>query len=99
MFLVDVTPFAFGIERTGGIVNWIFPHNTTIPNETAARFSTNTNNQTTITIKLLQNEQSTRINHLIGTFDLINIPNAPVGVPIIEVTFTIDVNSILSVIF
>uniref|UniRef100_A0A669ECY0 Endoplasmic reticulum chaperone BIP n=1 Tax=Oreochromis niloticus TaxID=8128 RepID=A0A669ECY0_ORENI len=96
--LLDVCPLTLGIETVGGVMTKLIPRNTVVPTKKAQIFSTASDNQPTVTIKVYEGERPlTKDNHLLGTFDLTGIPPAPRGVPQIEVTFEIDVNGILRV--
>jgi molecular chaperone DnaK len=98
MLLLDVTPLTLGIETLGGIMTPMIPRNTTIPTRKTQIFSTATDNQTVVTIHVLQGERKmAQDNRSLGRFDLTGIPPAPRGVPQIEVTFDIDANGILNV--
>ncbi|WOX79243.1 molecular chaperone DnaK [Candidatus Shikimatogenerans bostrichidophilus] len=98
VLLLDVTPLSLGIETLGGVFTKLIEANTTIPTKKSEIFSTATDNQSVVTIKVGQGErQMFKDNKEIGRFDLINIPLAPRGVPQIEVTFDIDANGILNV--
>ncbi|MEW6002415.1 MAG: molecular chaperone DnaK, partial [Nitrospirota bacterium] len=98
VLLLDVTPLSLGIETLGGIFTKIIERNTTIPTKRSQIFSTATDNQTAVTIKVYQGEREMAAdNKLLGNFELIGIPPAPRGVPQIEVTFDIDANGILHV--
>lgn len=98
MVLLDVTPLSLGIETLGGVCTKLIERNTTIPTKKSQIFSTADNNQTAVTIRVLQGERSMANDNVeLGRFDLIDIPPAPRGVPKIEVTFDIDVNGIVHV--
>ncbi len=96
--LLDVTPLSLGIETLGGVFTKLIDRNTTIPTKKSQVFSTAENNQTAVTIRVLQGErQMANDNVELGRFDLLDIPPAPRGMPQIEVTFDIDVNGIVHV--
>ncbi len=98
VLLLDVTPLSLGIETLGGIFTKIIERNTTIPTKKSQIFSTATDNQPAVTIKVCQGEREMATdNKLLGNFELIGIPPAPRGIPQIEVTFDIDANGILHV--
>ncbi|MCX8030920.1 MAG: molecular chaperone DnaK [Thermodesulfovibrionales bacterium] len=98
VLLLDVTPLSLGIETLGGIFTKIIERNTTIPTKKSQIFSTASDNQTAVTIKIHQGEREMAAdNKLLGVFELIGIPPAPRGVPQIEVSFDIDANGILHV--
>jgi molecular chaperone DnaK len=98
VLLLDVTPLSLGIETLGGIFTKIIERNTTIPTKKSQTFSTATDNQPAVTIKICQGEREMAAdNKLLGNFELIGIPPAPRGIPQIEVTFDIDANGILHV--
>uniref|UniRef100_A0A8C2KCQ2 78 kDa glucose-regulated protein n=1 Tax=Cyprinus carpio TaxID=7962 RepID=A0A8C2KCQ2_CYPCA len=98
LVLLDVCPLTLGIETVGAVMTKLIPRNTVVPTKKSQIFSTASDNQPTVTIKVYEGERSlTKDNNLLGTFDLTGIPPAPRGVPQIEVTFEIDVNSILRV--
>ena len=98
ILVLDATPLSLGVETLGGVMTVLIPRNTTIPTSKAEVFSTAADNQSAVTINVLQGEREfARDNRLLGTFNLEGIPPAPRGVPQIEVTFNIDVNGILSV--
>ncbi len=98
VLLLDVTPLSLGIETLGGIFTKIIDRNTTIPTKKSQVFSTATDNQPAVTIKIFQGEREMAAdNKLLGNFELVGIPPAPRGIPQIEVTFDIDANGILHV--
>ncbi len=98
VLLLDVTPLSLGIETMGGVATPVIEKNTTIPTKKSQIFSTADDNQTAVTIHVVQGErkQATQ-NKSLGRFDLADIPPAPRGMPQIEVTFDIDANGILHV--
>ncbi|MDF2953464.1 MAG: Molecular chaperone DnaK [Thermodesulfobacterium sp.] len=98
ILLLDVTPLSLGIETLGGVFTVIIPRGTTIPTRKSQIFTTATDNQTAVTIHVLQGERPmAKDNKSIARFDLVGIPPAPRGVPQIEVTFDIDADGILHV--
>jgi molecular chaperone DnaK len=98
VLLLDVTPLSLGIETLGGVMTKLIEKNTTIPANAEQVFSTADDNQTAVTIHVLQGERERAVdNKSLGRFDLTNIPPAPRGMPQIEVTFDIDANGILNV--
>ncbi|OGT31294.1 MAG: molecular chaperone DnaK [Gammaproteobacteria bacterium RIFCSPHIGHO2_12_FULL_35_23] len=98
VLLLDVTPLSLGIETLGGVMTKLIDKNTTIPTKANQVFSTADDNQTAVTIHVLQGERKmANQNKSLGRFDLANIPSAPRGMPQIEVTFDIDANGILHV--
>jgi len=98
VLLLDVTPLSLGIETLGGVMTKLIEKNTTIPTKASQIFSTAEDNQTAVTVHVLQGEREMASgNKSLGRFDLTDIPPAPRGVPQIEVTFDIDANGILNV--
>ena len=98
VLLLDVTPLSLGIETLGGVMTKLIDKNTTIPANAEQVFSTADDNQTAVTIHVLQGERErANDNKSLGRFDLADIPPAPRGLPQIEVTFDIDANGILNV--
>jgi len=98
VLLLDVTPLSLGIETLGGVMTKLIEKNTTIPTKATQVFSTAEDNQSAVTVHVLQGEREmARDNKSLGKFDLADIPPAPRGVPQIEVTFDIDANGILHV--
>ena len=95
---LEATSFTLSIETAGGVASPMIPRNTTIPTRKSQIFSTDTDNQASFEVKVLQGERPlSRDNKSLGTFHLDGIPSAPRGVPQIEVTFDIDANGILHV--
>ncbi len=98
VLLLDVTPLSLGIETLGGVMTKLIEKNTTIPTRASQVFSTADDNQTAVTIHVLQGERDRAAdNKSLGKFDLTDIPPAPRGMPQIEVSFDIDANGILNV--
>jgi molecular chaperone DnaK len=98
VLLLDVTPLSLGIETLGSVMTKLIDKNTTIPTKANQVFSTADDNQTAVTIHVLQGERDRALdNKSLGRFDLADIPPAPRGVPQVEVTFDIDANGILNV--
>ncbi len=98
VLLLDVTPLSLGIETLGGVMTKLIEKNTTIPTTASQIFSTAEDNQSAVTVHVLQGEREmASANKSLGRFDLTDIPPAPRGVPQIEVTFDIDANGILHV--
>lgn len=98
VLLLDVIPLSLGIETLGGIFTKIIERNTTIPTKKSQVFSTASDSQTAVTIKIHQGEREMAAdNKLLGVFELVGIPPAPRGIPQIDVSFDIDANGILHV--
>ncbi|NBF40221.1 MAG: molecular chaperone DnaK [Spirochaetes bacterium] len=98
VLLLDVTPLSLGIETLGGVFTKLIERNTTIPTRKSQIFSTAADNQTAVSIHVLQGEREMAgQNRTLGRFDLVGIPPAPRGVPQIEVSFDIDANGIVHV--
>ena len=98
VLLLDVTPLSLGIETLGGVATKLIEKNTTIPSKKSQVFSTAENNQSTVTIKVVQGEREMAAdNKTLGDFNLDGIAPAPRGLPQIEVTFDIDANGIVNV--
>ena len=98
VLLLDVTPLTLGIETMGGVATAVIEKNTTIPSKKSQVFSTADDNQSAVTIHIVQGERKQAAqNKSLGRFDLADIPPAPRGMPQIEVTFDIDSNGILNV--
>jgi molecular chaperone DnaK len=98
VLLLDVTPLSLGIETLGGVFTKLIERNTTIPTRKSEVFSTASDSQTSVEIKVYQGERAmAHDNRLLGVFQLVGIPPAPRGVPQVEVTFDIDANGILNV--
>ena len=98
VLLLDVTPLSLGIETLGGVMTKLIDKNTTIPTNAQQVFSTAENNQTAVTVHVLQGErEQATANKSLGRFDLSDIPPAQRGIPQIEVSFDIDANGILNV--
>ena len=98
LLLLDVTPLSLGIETLGGVMTRLIEKNTTIPTRASQVFSTAQDNQSAVTVHVLQGERDRASgNKSLGQFNLADIPPAPRGVPQIEVTFDIDANGILNV--
>jgi molecular chaperone DnaK len=98
VLLLDVTPLSLGLETLGGVMTKLVDRNTTIPAKATEQFSTAQDNQSSVTVHVLQGErEAASDNKSLGRFDLTDIPPAPRGQPQIEVTFDIDANGILNV--
>ena len=98
VLLLDVTPLSLGIETLGGVASTLIDKNTTIPTKKTQVFSTADDNQTAVTIHVVQGERKQAVqNKSLGRFDLTDIPAAPRGMPQIEVAFDLDANGILNV--
>ncbi len=98
VLLLDVTPLSLGIETLGGVFTKLIEKNTTIPTKAAQTFSTAEDNQTAVTVHVLQGErEQARYNKSLAKFDLAGIDSAPRGMPQVEVSFDIDANGILHV--
>jgi molecular chaperone DnaK len=98
ILLLDVTPLSLGIETLGGVMTKLIERNTTIPTKKSEIFSTAADNQTAVTVKVIQGEREmANDNRMLGVFNLEGIPPAPRGVPQVEVTFDIDANGIVHV--
>ena len=98
LLLLDVTPLSLGVETLGGVFTRVMEKNTTIPTKRTQVFTTAADFQTAVTIHVLQGERAMASDNVsLGTFNLVDLPPAPRGVPQIEVTFDIDANGILNV--
>ena len=98
VLLLDVTPLSLGIETLGGVASFLIEKNTTIPTKKTQVFSTADDNQTAVTIHVVQGERKQAAqNKSLGRFDLSDIPSSPRGMPQIEVAFDLDANGILNV--
>ena len=98
VLLLDVTPLSLGIETLGGVMTRLIERNTTIPTRKSQIFSTAADNQTAVSIHVLQGEREMAGNNkTLGRFELVGLPSAPRGIPQIEVTFDIDANGIVHV--
>ncbi|MBF8253361.1 MAG: molecular chaperone DnaK [Deltaproteobacteria bacterium] len=98
VLLLDVTPLSLGIETLGGVTTTLIERNTTVPTKKSQVFSTAADNQTAVTIRVLQGERPMANDNVeLGRFDLVGIPLAPRGIPHVEVAFDIDANGIVHV--
>jgi len=98
ILLLDITPLSLGIETHGGVFSRLIDKNTTIPTSKSQTFSTASDNQSVVSVHVLQGERDVAtFNKSLGRFELVGIPPAPRGIPRIEVTFDIDANGILNV--
>jgi heat shock protein 1/8 len=98
LVLLDVCPLSLGVETSGGVMTVIIPRNTGVPTKKSQLFSTYSDNQSAVTIKVFEGERTlTKDNNLLGTFDLSGIPPMRRGMPKIEISYEIDSNGILTV--
>jgi molecular chaperone DnaK len=98
VLLLDVTPLSLGIETLGGVTTTLIERNTTVPTKKSQIFSTAADNQTAVTVRVLQGERPMANDNVeLGRFDLVGIPLAPRGIPHVEVAFDIDANGIVHV--
>src|SRR5208283_2722984 len=98
LILLDITPLSLGVETLQKQMTPIIPRNTVIPTKKTKIFTTDTDDQDTVTIKIFEGERKlTKHNFLVGVFDLSGFDKGPRGYPVIKITFSIDMNGILQV--
>ena len=96
--LLDIIPLSLGVETIGGLMNVLIPRNSVIPIKKKRKYTTDSDNETSVKVKVYEGERSlTKDNFLVGEFELTGIEEAPRGIAQIEITFTVDVNGIISV--
>ena len=96
--LLDIIPLSLGVETIGGLMNVLIPRNSVIPIKRKRKYTTDSDNETSVKVKVYEGERSlTKDNFLVGEFELTGIEEAPRGIAQIEITFTVDVNGIISV--